>query len=86
MIASNGIIIRIFAGDISTFGRPAKGVRVMRVAEGEKILSVAVAEHNEAEVNEKPEEADADAGEVDTAALEAENRQADEEVIETEEN
>ena len=86
MIASNGIIIRIFAGDISTFGRPAKGVRVMRVAEGEKILSVAVAEHNEAEVNEKPEEADADAGEVDTAALEAENRQADEEIIETEEN
>ncbi len=86
MIASNGIVIRIFAGDISTFGRPAKGVRVMRVAEGEKILSVAVAEHNEAEVNDKPEEADADAGEVDTAALEAENRQADEEVIENEEN
>ena len=86
MIASNGIVIRIFAGDISTFGRPAKGVRVMRVAEGEKILSVGLAEHNEAEVNDKPEEADADAGEVDTAALEAENRQADEEIIETEEN
>ena len=86
MIASNGIVIRIFAGDISTFGRPAKGVRVMRVAEGEKILSVGLAEHNEAEVNDKPEEADADAGEVDTAALEAENRQADEEIIDNEEN
>ena len=31
MIASNGIIIRIFSGDISTFARPAKGVRVMKV-------------------------------------------------------
>ena len=86
MIASNGIIIRIFAGDISTFSRPAKGVRVMRVAEGEKILSVGIAEHNEAEVNDKPEEADADAGEVDTALVEAENNQPDEEIIDTQEN
>jgi DNA gyrase subunit A len=62
MIASNGIIIRIFSGDISQFARPAKGVRVMRVAEGERILSVALTEHNEEEVTEKPEEADADAG------------------------
>ena len=65
MIASNGIIIRIYAGDISEFARPAKGVRVMRVAEGEKILSVGLAEHDAAEVNEVPEEADADAGVVD---------------------
>ncbi len=72
MIASNGIIIRIFSGDISQFSRPAKGVRVMRVAEGEKILSVAVTDHNEEEVTEKPEEADKDAGEVDNALLEAE--------------
>ncbi len=85
VIASNGIVIRIFAGDISTFSRPAKGVRVMRVAEGEKILSVGIAEHNEAEVNDKPEEADADAGTVDAAALEAENNQPDE-IIEDEEN
>ena len=63
MIASNGIVIRIFAGDISEFSRPAKGVRVMRVAEGEKILSVAKAEHDEAEVTDTPEEAEADAGE-----------------------
>ena len=86
MIASNGIVIRIFAGDISTFSRPAKGVRVMRVADGEKILSVGIAEHNEEEVNDKPEEADADAGTVDNAELEAENQQADEEIIENEEN
>ena len=65
MIASNGIIIRIFAGDISEFARPAKGVRVMRVAEGERILSVGKAEHDEDEVNDAPEAADADAGEVE---------------------
>ena len=67
MIASNGIIIRIYAGDISEFARPAKGVRVMRVAEGERILSVAKAEHDEGEVNDTPEAADADAGDVGVA-------------------
>ncbi len=82
MMASNGIVIRIFSGDISTFSRPAKGVRVMRVAEGEKILSVALAEHNEAEVTEKPEEADADAGTVDADALKAEEKETEAEVLE----
>ena len=59
MIASNGIVIRIFGDTISEFARPAKGVRVMRVAEGERILSVAKAEHDEAEVNDVPEAAEA---------------------------
>ena len=76
MIASNGIIIRIYAGDISEFARPAKGVRVMRVAEGEKILSVAKAEHDAGEVNDAPEAADADAGTVETEA------EVEEEVLE----
>ena len=66
MIASNGIVIRIFGDTISEFARPAKGVRVMRVAEGERILSVAKAEHDEAEVNDAPEAADADAGTVES--------------------
>ena len=65
MIASNGIVIRIFGDTISEFARPAKGVRVMRVAEGERILSVAKAEHDESEVNDVPEAADADAGAVE---------------------
>ena len=64
MIASNGIIIRIYGGDISEFARPAKGVKIMRVAEGERILSVASAEHDENEVNDAPEAADADSGDV----------------------
>ncbi|MBR3593305.1 MAG: DNA gyrase subunit A [Clostridia bacterium] len=49
MIASNGIIIRIAVNEISTFARPAKGVRVMRVAEGEKILSIVTADHSDEE-------------------------------------
>lgn len=70
MIASNGIVIRIFGDTISEFARPAKGVRVMRVAEGERILSVAKAEHDEAEVNDAPEAADADAGAVESEETE----------------
>ncbi len=62
MIASNGILIRIYSGDISTFARPAKGVRVMRVGEGERVLSVAVAEHSEEEPTELPDAPDADYG------------------------
>ncbi len=74
MIADDGIIIRIFADDISEFSRPAKGVRVMRTtnSNGEtvrKILSVGIAEHDESEVNDKPEEADADAGLVEAEAI-----------------
>ena len=83
MIASNGIIIRIFAGAISEFSRPAKGVRIMRVAEGEKILSVALAEHDENEVNDAPEAADADAGAVEPEVIEEE--EVIEEVIEEKE-
>ena len=82
MIASNGIIIRIYAGDISEFARPAKGVRIMRVGEGERILSVDLAEHDASEVNDTPEQADADAGEVDAAELAKEEQAAENEVIE----
>ncbi len=78
MIASNGIIIRIFSGAISTFSRPSKGVRVMRVAEGEKILSVALTDHNEEEVTDTPDLPDADAAEGAEEA-EAEENQVTEE-------
>ena len=40
MISSDGVVIRISAGDISTFARPAKGVRVMRVDEGARLVTV----------------------------------------------
>lgn len=57
MIASNGIIIRIAVKEISTFARPSKGVRVMRVAEGERILSIVKADSaDEAEEETEAEE------------------------------
>ncbi len=72
MIASNGIIIRIATNEISTFSRPAKGVRVMRVAEGERILSIVTADHLTEEEAEEIEAED----EGETAS--AENTQTEE--------
>ncbi len=68
MISSRGIIIRIPIEEISRFARPAKGVRVMRVKseDGERILSLATAVHDEGEVTDHPEAAEADAGDVGT--------------------
>ncbi len=82
MIASDGVIIRIPVSEISTFSRPAKGVRVMRVAEGEKLLSIATALHDESEVNATVEAPDSDAGDVGAVEIE-ENDSAEE--INTEE-
>ena len=68
MITSRGIIIRVPVEEISRFARPAKGVRVMRVKseDGERILSIATAVHDEGEVTDHPEAAEADAGDVGT--------------------
>lgn len=44
LIASDGVVIRIPVDSISSFNRPAKGVRVMKVNEGAKLITVAVTE------------------------------------------
>ena len=64
MIASNGVIIRVAVAEISQFARPSKGVRVMRIDDGVKVLSVAPTPHDDEEETVAPEAADADAGEV----------------------
>ena len=84
MIADDGIIIRIFADDISEFARPAKGVRVMRTTDSEgntvrKILSVGMAEHDEEEVTDTPDAPDADSAEVEPETAEEETQEAVEE-------
>ena len=43
------MVIRIPVAEISMFARPAKGVRVMRVQAGERLLTVARAAHDEEE-------------------------------------
>lgn len=64
MISSDGIIIRIAAHGINTLSRTSKGVRVMKVNAGEKLVTVARAEHDEEEAQElepqEPEEETAD--------------------------
>ena len=63
MISTEGIIVRIAVAEISSFARPAKGVKVMNVGrDGAKVLSVATAEHSQEDVNAVPEAAEADAG------------------------
>ncbi len=47
MISGDGIIIRIKASDLRIMGRYATGVRVMRVRDGEKVVSFTRAEHDE---------------------------------------
>lgn len=55
LISDDGTIIRMAADSISTFGRATQGVRLMKVAEGAKVISVARTEKEEAE--ESAEEA-----------------------------
>ncbi len=57
MITSEGIIIRIPASGISTIGRSTKGVRLMRLNDGVKVVSMGITEHEEEE--EEAEETDA---------------------------
>jgi DNA gyrase subunit A len=53
LIASDGIIIRIPAEGISTFARPSKGVKVMRVSDDEKIITLTPVEHIDEEIEEE---------------------------------
>ena len=49
IISDDGTIIRTAAGDISVYGRSTQGVRLMRVAEGSRVISVALTDKEEAE-------------------------------------
>ena len=58
LISDDGTIIRMAVSDISIYGRSTQGVRVMRVAEGSRVISVARTEKEPAGENdgEEPEE------------------------------
>ena len=49
LIADDGVIIRIEAGFIRICARPSKGVRVMKVNEGSKVITMARAPHDDEE-------------------------------------
>jgi len=71
LISSDGIVIRIPAKDISVFARPSKGVRVMKVTAGERLVTVTAAAAEEPE----PEEVLPAEDETGTAAIEPENNE-----------
>ena len=47
MIADNGVIIRTPVESISTFSRVSQGVKIMKLREGAKVVSVALVEHED---------------------------------------
>lgn len=75
MVSSDGIIIRILASDVRIMGRIAKGVRVMRVGEGAKVVAFTRAEHDDSAETEKVEQ-----------LTEEQIREAEAEAVEAEKN
>ena len=51
MITQNGILIRTRAADVSVIGRNTKGVRLLRLDEGDKLVAVAKVEKDEGDEN-----------------------------------
>ncbi len=49
VISDDGTIIRMAASDVSIYGRSTQGVRIMRLAEGSKVISLAVTAKEEEE-------------------------------------
>ena len=87
LIADDGVIIRIEAGSIRICARPSKGVRVMKVNEGSKVITMARAPHDdEEEISALEDDGTAEEGE-DEPVTEAEDVIRDDEPAEeTEEN
>ena len=87
LIADDGVIIRIEAGSIRICARPSKGVRVMKVNEGSKVITMARAPHDdEEEISAVEDDGTAEEGE-DEPVTEAEDVVSDDEPAEeTEEN
>ncbi len=56
LVSSDGVIIRILASDINIMSHYAKGVRVMRVGEGAKVVAFTRAEHDDSAETEKVEQ------------------------------
>ena len=78
LISADGIIIRIRANDLRTMGRPASGVRVMRLGENDKVVAFTRTQHDEDEQTEEVEKASDE-------EIEASLAEEATEVVETEE-
>ena len=63
LISEDGVVIRILAGSIRVCARPSKGVRVMKLQEGSKVVTLARAPHEEDQVDDVEIEDDGTADE-----------------------
>ena len=82
LIADDGVIIRIEAGSVRICARPSKGVRVMKVNEGSKVITMARAPHDdEEEISAVEDDGTAEEGE-DEPVTEAEDVIRDDEPAE----
>ncbi len=58
LISADGVIIRVCCDDIRIMGRTAKGVRTMRIAEGNSVVAFTCAEHDDSAVTGSVEESE----------------------------
>ena len=84
LISDDGIIIRIRVSDVNLMSRYASGVRVMRLAEGSRVVTFARAEHDEEEETETVEAAEEEPVDVDALKKEEEALSAAEAALEPE--
>ncbi len=69
LISDKGTIIRVNGNEISEFGRDSLGVRVMKMVDGEKIVSIAITPTNEDKDVESQEEEREISGEAETGEV-----------------
>ena len=55
LISADGVIIRIRANDLRVMGRPASGVRVMRLADEDRVVTFSRTQHDDSEETEEVE-------------------------------
>ena len=72
MVNADGVIIRIAAESVRVCARPSKGVTVMKIKEGNKVVAVVSAPHEESAevITEVPDTSDADNAEVEESSEE----------------
>ena len=60
MISKSGIVIRIEASSVRICNRPSKGVTLMKPVDGDMVVTIATAPHEDEENSEKPQDDNAE--------------------------
>jgi DNA gyrase subunit A len=53
-MSASGVVIRTKVDEIRIIGRGTKGVRIMRLDEGDKVIGMTIVPHEEQVVDEEP--------------------------------